>query len=124
MRKNSIALVSNKSSVTKVKLFHFYPTRVYSLSMLGYFSLCSARSVRIIKGADKNEQVERSAKIRSIISQTRQWIHREDSTKRKYFLNSVLALKKNYVPITEYMLGSILIDIKRKKYLSYFVEIF
>lgn len=120
MNKNSITLVSNKTPVSKVKLFHFYSTRIYSLSVFGYFTLCSVRSVK----TSKYLHLKRRTKMKSIISQTRQWTLRKDSTKRKFYLNSVILLKKNFLPLSNYMLGSTLLDIRRKKYLSYYLEVF
>lgn len=120
MKKNSITLVSNKTPVSKVKLFHLYSTRIYSISTIGYFTLCSIRSVKVSKFI----HLKRRTKMKNIISQTRQWSLRKDSTKRKFFLNSVILLKKNFLPLSNYMLGSTLLDIRRKKYVSYYLEVF
>lgn len=120
MKKNSIALVSNKTPVSKVKLFHLYSSRIYSISTLGYFTLCSVRSVR----TSKYLQLKRRTKMRNIITQTRQWSLRKDSTKRKFFLNSVVLLKKNFLPLSSYMLGSTLLELRRKKYISYYLQVF
>lgn len=68
MKKNSITLVSNKTPVSKVKLFHFYSTRIYSISTIGYFTLCSIRSVKVSKFI----HLKRRTKMKNIISQTRQ----------------------------------------------------
>ena len=120
MRKNSIVLVSNKSPVSKVKLFHLYAARIYSISTLGYFSFGSVRVVR----ASKYVQLKKRTKMRNIIVQARQWSLREDGTKRKFFFNSVVLLKKNFLPLTNYMFGSAFLDIKRRKYISYFLSVF
>lgn len=120
MKKNSVVLISNKSQVSKVKLFHYYSHRHYNLSNIGYFALGSVRVVR----ASKIIQIKKRTKMKNIIVKTKQWILREDSTKRKYFSNAIVLLKKNFLPLSPYMIGSTVIDIKRKKYVSYFLNVF
>ncbi len=120
MDKNSIVLVSNKTPIFKVKIFHLYSQRKYSISKLGYFSLASIRSVR----PSKYVHLKKRTKMKNIIVHSRQWALRADGTKRKFFLNSVVILKKNFLPLSNYMLGSALLDIKRRKYISYFLDIY
>ena len=115
-----MVLVSNKTPIFKVKLFHLYLQRRYCISRLGYFSLCSIRSIR----PSKFTHLKKRTKMKNIIVQSRQWSLRADSTKRKFFLNSVVILKKNFLPLSNYMLGSALLEIKRKKYISYFLDIY
>lgn len=120
MDKNSIALVSNKTPIFKIKIFHLYSQRRYNSSKLGYFSLCSIRSVR----PNKFAHLKKRAKMKNIIIHSRQWSLRADTTKRKFFLNSVVILKKNFLPLSSYMLGAALLEVKRRKYISYFLDVY
>lgn len=120
MKKDSIVLVSNKTPVYKLKLFHFYTQRIYNISSIGYFALSSIRKVR----PNKYSQLRRRTKMKSIVFQVKQWTIRADSTKRRFFLNSVVLLKKNLLPLSSYMIGSALLDVRRRKYISYFLDVF
>jgi len=120
MKKNSIVLVTNKTPVFKLKLFHFYTQRIYTISSIGYFALCSIRSVR----PNRYAQLKKRTKLKSLLVQLKQWVIRADSSKRKFFLNSTIIVKKNLLPLSSYMMGSAFIDLRRRKYISYFLDIF
>lgn len=120
MKKNSIVLVTNKTPVFKLKLFHFYTQRIYDISSIGYFSLSSIRNVR----PNRYTQLRKRTKLKSLLVQLRQWVIRGDSSKRRFFLNSAIIVKKNLLPLSSYMIGSVFIDVRRRKYISYFLDIF
>ena len=119
MTKNTLILPVNKFNIRQVKIFYYYRHRYKIKSKIGYFTLTSIR--KITRKVDI--PLQKRAKIRGIIVNPKQWTGRADATQRKFNYNKILLVKKNFSIIGTRIIGNLLIDIYRKKYLTSFLTI-
>jgi ribosomal protein L14 len=120
MNKSSYISISNKTNILSSKIFHIYRNGKNCKSKISFFLKSSVKKLK----SSKKIEFKKKKKIFSIFIRSKQWILREDGSQRKFFDNSVLVLKKNSNLWSNYVWGPTTIEVKRKKYLSFFSDIF
>lgn len=120
MNKGCILNTANKSNVLRVKLFHIYRSGCNSKSKISFFSKTSVRELKPLKKIE----FKKKKKIFSLFVRTKQWILRSDGSQRKFSDNSIIILKKNSTIWNKYIVGPTTLELKRKKYISFFKHVF
>lgn len=120
MNKGCILNTANKSNVLRVRLFHIFRSGRNSKSKISFFSKTSVRELKPLKKIE----FKKKKKIFSLFVRTKQWILRNDGSQRKFSDNSIIILKKNSTIWNKYIVGPTTLELKRKKYISFFKYVF
>lgn len=120
MNKRCILTISTKSNVLRTRVFHIYRNGINCKSKVSFFLKSSVRRLK----AKKKIEFKRKRKIFSVLVRSRQWILRLDGSQRRFSDNSILILKKNSNSWSNYLRGPTLLELKRKKYLTIFKNIY
>jgi len=120
MNKRCILTISTKSNVLRTRVFHIYRNGINCKSKISFFLKSSVRKLK----AKKKIDFKKKRKIFSILVRSKQWALRLDGSQRKFSDNSILILKKKSNLWSNYLRGPTILELKRKKYLSIFKNIF
>lgn len=120
MDKSTIITVSNKSNIFNSRVFHVYRNGKNCKSKISFILKSSVRKIKPLKKKD----FKKKSKIMSVLIRTRQWINRYDGSQTRFSDNSVLVLKKNSNVMNTYIWGPTSIELRRKKYLSLFKNVY
>lgn len=110
LNKSCYLTVSNKSNVSKVKLFHIYRQGRNCKSKISFFCRTSVRKLK----PKRKFEFKKKKKLFSLLVRTKQWALRFDGSQRKFFSNSIVILKKTSHLWSNYIWGPLLIETRRK----------
>lgn len=114
IQKNTILSVSDVCGVDIVRCFHVYKKRKNFLGGIGNFIKVSVRSIH------KNKFKLKKKKFRSLIVNTNRFYTKFDGSNLYLLKNACVLLKKRLTPCGKLMRGSIVYNIKRKKFIKSF----
>lgn len=120
MNKGTLITSCSKSNVSKLKIFHIYRNGKKCKSKISFFLKSSIKKLK----PNKKLKFKKGRKIFNLLVKSKRWSTRVDGSQRKFFVNSVILLKKNSNVWTKYLKGSTFLEINRKKYLTFFKKIF
>ena len=120
MNKLSYNVIANKSNIQFTRIFHIYRNGKNCKSKISFYLKGSVKKIK------KNKKINfrKKKKIFLVLVRSKQWALRYDGSQRKFFDNSSLLLKKNSNLWNTYVWGPTLVELKRKKYLSFFSNIY
>lgn len=112
--KSSKLIPSDKCGVWLVKVFHLYRGFNRKVSFQGDFIKCSVKKIR------PENWLKKKTKLKGFIVRTQKEFFKRDGSYVKFKNNSVVLLKKRMTPQGKEIIGPILYNIKRKKFVSSF----
>lgn len=120
MNKGCFLKIATKSNISKTKVFHIYRNGINCKSKVSFFLRTSVKELKPLKKIE----FKKKKKIFSLLVRSKQWILRKDGSQRKFSDNSMLILKKNSNSFSNYLWGPSVLELKRKKFLSIFKNIY
>jgi len=116
MGKSTWLRIANKSNVWKTKIFHVYRHGLDNGSRISFLTKSSVKKLVPLRRID----IKRKKRIFTLIVRSKQWTSRLDGSKRKFFRNDAIILKKNANISDTRTRGCVIIEFARKKYLNFF----
>lgn len=115
IQRTTILRVSDTCGITKVKCFHIYQKKKNFIGYVGNFIKVSVR-----KTHSKLKQSLKRKKIKAIFTLFKKTYRKPDSSLIKFSSNSCVLLKKRLTPRGKLIIGPVIYNIKRKKFISSF----
>ena len=103
---------------TNLTIFHIYNKTSNNNSFVGKLAYLSAHNWRSVFLKKKNGK--KINKLRGVICRLRNTTHRLDGSNRRSHWNSIILLKKKVIPVNAKIVGSMILELKYKKYLQLF----
>ncbi len=122
--KQTIISVTDKSGLNCIKVFQLYGGFWRKFTKLGFYVKGSCKQIK--PKNYKNDNVVRKKFFkkghiaRALLTRQSYNIHRKDGCTLKLKDNTSITIKKKKIPLSKYILGPGLIDLRRKKFLSLF----
>jgi len=104
----------DSSGVWLVRIFHLYRGGFRKVSSVGCFIKCSVRSTK------PNNLVKKKSKLKGIIIHTSKEVSKKDGSSFRFKVNTTVLLKKRMTPKGKELIGPVLYNIKRKRFISSF----
>lgn len=120
INKLSYSIITNKSNIKFSRIFHIYRNGRKCKSIISFFLKSSVKKLK----KNKKLTFKKKKKIFLVLVRTKQWALRLDGSQRRFSDNSSLLLKKNSNLFNSYIWGPTILELKRKKYLSFFSKTF
>lgn len=108
------SICTQKTSIYKIKSFHFYKQKIKHTSSIGCVSKAS------IKKQFTHPDSKKKKLTTAVIVRTKQFTKRQDGSYRKFNNNSSIIIKKNMQLISNKIVGPTLLELGRKKYINSF----
>ena len=115
IQKHTYLVPVDKCGVYWVMVFHLYNGFNQRITYTGRFVKAS------VKLTKPENLLRRKTKLRSFIIRTKKFYRKIDSSNIVFFFNGGVLLKKRLTPRGKEIYGSILYNIKRKKFINSFV---
>lgn len=114
IQKHTYLVPVDKCGVYWVMVFHLYNGFNQKVTYTGRFVKAS------VKETKPENWLKKKTKLRSFIIRTKKFFRKVDSSNIVFLFNSGVLLKKRLTPRGKEIYGSILYNIKRKKFISSF----
>jgi large subunit ribosomal protein L14 len=114
IQKTTKLIPADKCGVWVVRVFHLYRGYNRKVSFIGDFIKASVRRTR------PENWLQKKTKVRGIILRTKKETFKRDGSFVKFQENSAVLLKKRMTPQGKEVIGPILYNVKRKKFVSSF----
>lgn len=114
IQKSSIVIPADKCGVLTANTFHLYNGSYKGTSAFGEYIKISVRKTK------PENTLSKKAKRKALIIRTKKNTHISDGACVRFYYNSVVILKKRLTPEGKEILGPIMRNFKKKKFLSSF----
>lgn len=112
-------MITNRSNVWKSKVFHIYRHGKNSGSKVSFLTRSSVK--RLVPS--RKIEIRRKTRIFTLIVRARQSSIRLDGSTRKFFINNAVIIKRNSNLTNNRVKGPAILELFRKKHLSFFSDL-
>lgn len=122
IQKNTKLIPADRCGVVWVKVFHLYNGWYRKVSHVGEFVKASVKEIYVDLKIKRKLKIKtpKKAKVVGFIIRTTKEINKNDGSFIKFLENNVVLLKRRMTPRGKELVGPIVWNIKRKKFLSSF----
>ena len=115
IQKSSILNTSDTSGIVTVNCFHIYQKKKNFIAKFGDFIKVSTRLVFF------RSKKLRKKKFKAIVVLLKYKFKKPDGSKVFFLQNTCVILKRRIIPLSDFIIGCCLYNIKRKKFLTSFL---